>query len=358
MPISIVVGGQFGSEGKGKIACYLAEKMNAVAAIRVGGSNSGHSVIGPDNELIILQHLPTAAVLDDVLCILSAGSYINPNILEQEIIRVGLDEHRLIIDPNAMVISESDIEQERGGGLIEAIGSTGSGTGSSVMRRLLRDRNTILAKDHPFLSKFVTPTTPILRQLLDQGGRIILEGTQGYGLSLLHSTSYPFTTSRDTTAAGFLSEIGSSPLDVDDIILVMRAFPIRVGGNSGPLPDEIDWDYVTRDSGSDYPIIEHTSVTKNVRRVAQFDPRVVKSAIVVNKPTRLALNHVDYIDSECAEILSITKRAFVGIAKIETQIGRKLNLLGYGPSSSDVLELESDFQWESRRGEIYYSTVM
>ena len=88
-----------------------------------------------------------------------------------------------------------------------------------------------------------------MREHLEAGQRIIIEGTQGFGLSLLHSKYYPFVTSRDTTAAAFVSEAGLSPLDVDDIVLVLRAFPIRVGGNSGPLPNEIDWDTVTSESG-------------------------------------------------------------------------------------------------------------
>jgi len=336
MPGSIVVGGQYGSEGKGKIACYLAREMNAAAAIRVGGSNSGHSVVGADGNLFIFRHLPTAAILSDVICVLPAGSYIDADILHREITLSGLDRNRLIIDPLAMIINEADIKAEQAGGLMQHIGSTGSGTGAAVLRRTQRSRNTMLAKDCPSLAEFIEPATPLLRKLLDKGKRIIIEGTQGFGLSLLHSPHYPFATSRDTTAAGFLAETGLSPLDVDDIVMVIRSYPIRVGGNSGPLPGEVDWDYVTIHSGSSVPLVEYTSVTKKKRRVAKFDPSIVLDAIRVNKPTRIALNHIDYLDAVCRAINGITDKARREVTEIETMTGTTIELLGYGPSSSHV----------------------
>ncbi len=284
MPISIVVGGQFGSEGKGKIACYLAQEMGAVAAVRVGGPNSGHSVVDRDGNLFIFKHLPTSAVLDGIQCVISAGAYIDPTILWKEIEMSGLDETRLFIDPNAMIIQEDDIQSEQNGLLINQIGSTGSGTGAAVQRRTQRKRDTELARDCKPLANFIRPTVPLLRSMLDSRKRIILEGTQGFGLSLLHSPYYPYATSRDTTAAGVLAETGLSPIDVDDIVLVLRSFPIRVAGNSGPLPREVDWDFVTRRAGSEVPIIEYTSVTKKVRRVAEFDPAIVLEAIRANNP--------------------------------------------------------------------------
>ena len=338
MPGSIVVGGQYGSEGKGKIACYLAREMNAAAAIRVGGSNSGHSVVGADGNLFIFRHLPTAAILSDVICVLPAGSYIDADILHREITLSGLDRNRLIIDPLTMIINEADIKAEQAGGLMKCIGSTGSGTGAAVLRRTQRSRNTMLAKDCPSLAEFIEPTTPLLRKLLDKGERIIIEGTQGFGLSLLHSPHYPFTTSRDTTAAGFLAETGLSPLDVDDIVLVIRSYPIRVGGNSGPLPGEVDWDYVTIHSGSSVPLEEYTSVTKNKRRVAKFDPSIVLDAIRVNKPTRIALNHIDYLDIGCRAINDITDKARREVTEIETMTGTTIELLGYGPGRDQLFQ--------------------
>jgi adenylosuccinate synthase len=160
-----------------------------------------------------------------------------------------------------------------------------------------------------------------------------MEGTQGFGLSLLHSPSYPYVTSRDTTAAAFVSEMGLSPLDVDEVVMVLRAFPIRVSGNSGPLPYETDWTTITRDSGSPISILEHTSVTHRVRRVARFDPEIVRSAIAVNAPTHLVLNHIDYIDFECRKLNALSERALDFIESVERLVGAQIDYVGCSPSS-------------------------
>jgi adenylosuccinate synthase len=171
-----------------------------------------------------------------------------------------------------------------------------------------------------------------LRSRLREGERIIIEGTQGFGLSLLHSGHYPHVTSRDTTAAAFVAEAGLSPLDVDEIALVIRAFPIRVAGYSGELPREIDWETVTRESRSLTPLTERTSVTRSVRRVARFDPGIVRRAIEINAPSLICLNHVDYLDARCARHGWNTRvEAFV--AGVEACLGRRVDYVGLGPAA-------------------------
>jgi adenylosuccinate synthase len=235
MPVTVIVGGQFGSEGKGKVAHFMAREQDADVAIRVGGSNSGHTVISERDEELKFQHLPTAAILPDVTCVLGAGSYIDLDVFEREVDYLGLTPDRVIVDPNAMVITEGDKEAEREAGLQKSVGSTLSGTGAAVERRVRRERPRHTAQDEKRLRRFVTPVKPFLRDSLDKEDRIILEGTQGYGLSNLHAPDFPYATSRDTTAAGFVAEAGLSPTDVDDVVLVLRAFPIRVSGNSGKI---------------------------------------------------------------------------------------------------------------------------
>ena len=145
----------------------------------------------------------------------------------------------------------------------------------------------------------------------------------------MHSEYYPYVTSRDTTAAGFLCETGLSPFDVQDIVLVIRAFPIRVTGNSGPLPNEIDWATVTEECGASSDIIEYTSVTKLVRRVARFDADIVKKAITVNSPNIIVLNHVDYIDNEMKmNPYHLTSKAENFVNDIQTIIGREIDYIG------------------------------
>jgi adenylosuccinate synthase len=215
MPITIVVGGQFGSEGKGKVAHHFAREMGASTAIRVGGPNSGHTVIDSFGQALILRQLPTASILPDINCVLAAGSYVNPEVLLAEMERTGLPEERLLIDPRAVVITEAEQHEEREGLLQLRIGSTETGTGAAVRRRISRTSNIRFAETEERLRPFVRPVSSFLRSRLECNERVIIEGTQGFGLSLLHSKYYPYVTSRDTTAAGFLSETGLSPLDVD-----------------------------------------------------------------------------------------------------------------------------------------------
>ena len=332
MPVTVVVGGQFGGEGKGKVVHFLAQETKARIAIRVGGSNSGHTVIDPTGSPIIFRHLPTAAILPDVISVLGAGSYINPDILLREIFRIGLPPNRLLIDPNAMIVTEHELNEERNSLLRQSIGSTLSGTGAAVSKRISRDPSTLFARNEKRLEQYVRPVIPVMREHLEAGQRIIIEGTQGFGLSLLHSKYYPYVTSRDTTAAAFVSEAGLSPLDVDDVVLVLRTFPIRVGGNSGPLTNEIDWEVVTNESGTQIPILEYTSVTKIVRRVGRFDPDIARQAIMVNQPSRTVLNHLDYIDTSCKERGMLTEKATAFVVDVELLIGRKIDYFGFGPA--------------------------
>jgi adenylosuccinate synthase len=327
MPVSVVVGGQFGSEGKGKVAHFLAGEMSAAAAVRVGGPNSGHTVVGPAGESLIFRQLPTAAILPGVQCIVPSGAYLDVDVLLSEIRAARLPEERLFIDPNAVVITEDEKESESRARLRERIGSTLSGTGAAVGKRIARDPTLLLARDEPRLKKYLRPVIPELRDLLTEGKRIIVEGTQGFGLSVLHG-EYPSVTSRDTTAAAFVAESGLSPLDVDDVVLVIRAFPIRVPGNSGDLKDEIDWQTITKESGSSKRVVEYTSVTKGLRRVGRFDPEIVRRAILANQPSRVILNHLDYVDAEVATTRRPGERVVAFVEEVSSSIGRRIDYLG------------------------------
>ncbi len=332
MPVTVVVGGQFGSEGKGKVAHHLAHEMKAAAAVRVGGPNSGHTVIAPSGKVVVFRQLPTAALLPGVHCLIAPGGYLDVEVLLREIDLADLSSDRISVDPHAMIISASDRHSERHSQLRERIGSTLSGTGAAVQRRIARDGTAVLAKDDKRLDAYVRPAIPLLRDFLDRGWRVVIEGTQGFGLSLLHGPEYPRVTSRDTTAAAFLSEAGLSPIDADDIVLVLRAFPIRVPGNSGFLPREIDWETVTVESGSQTSLTEYTSVTNRIRRVARFDPDVVRRAITTNRPTRIVLNHLDHIDFAVRESGVATEKVKRFVRGVELELGRQIDYYGFGPS--------------------------
>jgi len=333
MPVTVVVGGQFGSEGKGKVAQYLAARQRAVAAVRIGGSNSGHTGFTQSGAPDVLRQLPTAALLPDVECVLGPGSYVDVDVLLAEIERTELAPERLLIDSKAFVITAADRESELRSGQQEGIGSTNSGTGAAVRRRIDRRGGGPRVTDVKKLRRHVTDTTAHLRAILANEGRVIVEGTQGHGLSVLHSPHFPYTTSRDTSAAGAISEAGLSPLDVDQVCLVLRAFPIRVGGNSGPLPNEIDWETLRAESGSRSELDEYTSVTRRLRRVARFDPAIVRRAIDVNTPSMIVLNHLDHVDASCLDSQELTPRARSFVSWVENEIGYQVSLLGVSPTA-------------------------
>ncbi len=333
MPVTVIVGGQFGSEGKGKVAYFLAREMEATVAIRVGGPNSGHTVIDPNGQPVIFKQLPTAALLPNVICALPAGSYVQPDILLDEIRITGLTRSRLLIDPNAVIITERELAVERASELGVLIGSTKSGTGAAVLGRVQRSAGLKFARDEERLRAYVQNVNPYIRDRLDKKERILIEGTQGFGLSVLHSPHYPYATSRDTTAAGFVMEAGLSPLDVDDVVVVIRAFPIRVPGNSGPLPNETSWAEVTRESNSRTPLSELTSVTRNERRIAKFDVNIVREAIAHNRPTKIVLNHLDYVDAECCNVNRLSSKAISFVKFIEAELGISIDYAGFNRSN-------------------------
>ena len=327
MPVSVVVGGQFGSEGKGKVSAHLVRERSVHAVIRVGGPNSGHTAVDRSGATWTLRQLPAGLVASDAVAILPAGSLIDVGVLTAEIERLRLTPERLWIDPRASIVTTEHREAEQR--LVGAIGSTGSGTGAALIERLGRWPEHIRAANVNELHSFLRQDIPEqMRSLLDAGERLVIEGTQGFGLSIWHSDHYPFVTSRDTTAAAFVAEAGLAPHDVDEVVMVLRAFPIRVGGNSGPLPAEIDWPTLAREAQLPSDYRELTSATRRIRRIARFNPGVVRRAIAVNAPTRLVLNHMDYIDPSF-HVSGPTSRSFAFIDTVERAIGREVDLLGY-----------------------------
>ncbi len=256
MPVSIVVGGQFGSEGKGKVALEIVRRMTAVAVIRVGGTNSGHTAIGADHKAYALRQLPAAAVDRSVQVILPAGSYIDLAIFNRELRQLQLGPDSVLISPMARIITDQHKRWERAANLGPAIGSTQSGTGAAVMAMTARGAtdfplDSVQASKVSELAPFLKDTTSAVRSLLDAEQRVVIEGTQGYGLSVVQGGYWPKATSRDTSAAGFLAEAGLSPRDVDDVTMVFRCHPIRVAGDSGPLMGEKEttWEGIAAEAG-------------------------------------------------------------------------------------------------------------
>ncbi len=299
--VDVLVGGEFGSEGKGQISAYLAPEYDVL--VRVGGPNAGHKVF-EEPKVRTFHHLPSGTMRNqDAHVILGPGAVLRVPSLLTEIATSELSYQRLSIDPQAMLITDEDIAAERR--LTAAIGSTGSGVGSATARKVLRDiasQSVVLAKDAPELKPYLRDTHRVLDNAFAAGRRVFLEGTQGTGLSLHHGP-YPHVTSRDTTVAGCLAEAGIPPGRVRRSIMVCRTYPIRVqsppgkGGTSGPMSRELSWDEISRRSGIPVDELlnaEKTSTTNKQRRIGEFDWALVRRAASLNAPTDVALSFADY----------------------------------------------------------------
>jgi adenylosuccinate synthase len=332
MPSTIVVGGQFGSEGKGKIVALCAGLRREPLVVRCGGPNSGHTVCF-GNERVVLRQVPAAAGNANALLLLSAGCAVDEDVLAWEINRLSLPRDRLVVDPRAVLITQADREAECD--IARSIASTGSGTGAALRRRMSRTSNDCTAGRSERLRDLVRVerVAPLLLAHLAKGGDVIVEGTQGFGLSLFHGPDYPHVTSRDTTAAAFASEVGLSPRQVDEIIMVVRTWPIRVGGPSGYLAREVTWEEVQRVSGAPEVYPEFTSVTNRLRRVGRFDFSAVKRACDYNTPTQLALMGLDRLDhrnhgTSSWSNLTASAQEFIGSLESETHV--KVGWVGTG----------------------------
>lgn len=349
MSLWVVVGGQFGSEGKGKVSAFIAKQEDIDICVRCGGPNSGHSFVDEDGTTIVLRQLSTGFVNPRTRLLIPAGALIDPAVLKEEIDLLSLHPSRIGVDRNSFIIQDQDREKERRLGLRERLSSTLCGVGFALSRRVLRGEDARLAGEvidaYPWLNPYITNVSHEINEALDVNKRVLIEGTQGFGLSLYHSEHYPHTTSRDTTAAGFLAEVGVSPRLVTEIVVVLRTFPIRVAGQqAGPLKNEIAWEQLQRESGYPYEIEERTSVTNKVRRVARFDWTLAAEAIRVNRPTKLAVNGLDYLNYANKgqyELDRITEDAKTFLTSLETAFKVPVVYGGTGPAVEDFVYLEN-----------------
>lgn len=307
--VDVIVGGMYGSEGKGHVAAYLANDYDIL--VRVGGPNAGHTVSSASGVYTYHQ-LPSGARDTTAKLLLGPGMTVYVPDLLKEIAECNVSRERLFIDPQTMIIEDVDFKSEEE--LKKNIASTGRGSGAAAARRIL-DRKpgaVRLARDIPELEQYVGEKAPYrgsivahLETAYREGQSILLEGTQGSGLSIFHG-SYPYVTSRDTNVAGCLAEAGISPARVRRILLVVRPTPIRVGNpdggqeTSGPLKHEVTFAEVAIHAGLDPAEItklEITSTTKRPRRVGWFEWDQFRSACVLNAPTDIVLTFADYLNS-------------------------------------------------------------
>lgn len=366
--VAVITGGQYGSEGKGACAAALAAaEGRALAAVRVAGPNAGHTVQGPGptgpNHDWRLRSVPVAAVADpDAKLVIAAGSEVDLAVLAEEV--AALDDagyfvsERLYIDQQATILEPHHTELESTVELQKRIGSTQKGIGSARSHRILRSAKIAKELDGGDLDAYeglknvnqfqICDTVQLLREHLDIAGAVHIEGTQGYGLGL-HAGSYPYCTSSDCRAIDFMAMAGLSPWAnyVSDytVWVVLRTYPIRVAGNSGPLYEETTFEEIGQPT-------EYTTVTKKPRRVGAWDADLARAAVEANGPfdgMRIWLSFFDYWVPKTAGVNangSINTRekvevlddeAWHWVDMVQRDIGRKVDVLGTGPRTMVTL---------------------
>ena len=340
--VDVLVGGQYGSEGKGNIVGHIAPEYDLL--IRVGGPNAGHKVFAvPEPE--VYSHLPSGTGRSPrANLLLGAGAVIYPDKLLREIANHQVATDRLSIDPQAMVIEDTDIARESE--VLKSISSTAQGVGFASARKITgrgsyADGTSLrLAKDVRELSPFIREAQVILEDCFTKGKRILLEGTQGTTLSIHHG-DYPYVTSRDTTVAGCLSDSGIAPSNVNKVVMVCRTYPIRVGGPSGPIEIGLTYERLANRSGipiEELKATERTTTTNRQRRLAEFDWVQFRRSVQLNGPTDIALTFADYIcikNREAYRVEQLTEETLRFIEELERVSGRPVSMIS------------TDFNWRN-----------
>lgn len=336
MPVLVVVGAQWGDEGKGKIIDLLTEKADIVARYQ-GGHNAGHTVVVGLDEFI-LHLIPSGILHKDKLCIIGNGVVVDPAALIEEM--DGLKKRGIRLDDNLRISRNAhlimpyhkalDIASERTKGS-KKIGTTGRGIGPAYADKISRcgirvgdlldpavfreklaaktvEANFMLEKfysaslvnqDAVFdeymgyaerLGKYIADTTLILNDAIKKKKKVLAEGAQGTHLDVDHGT-YPFVTSSNPTAGGACTGLGIGPKTVNEVIGIVKAYTTRVG--SGPFPTELSdaTGELLRERGREYG-----ATTGRPRRCGWVDTLVIRHAVRVNGFTSVAITKLDVLD--------------------------------------------------------------
>ena len=330
MTSTVVVGGFFGDEGKGKIISYLAIKDNPKIIVRGGaGPNAGHT-IKDGNSVYKVRMLPSGFLNKNAKVMIGAGVVINPDVLNKEIRDFDVTG-RAFIDKHCGIIEETHLVRDSKGELKEKIGSTGSGTGPANADRAMRVLK--LAKDFDSLSSLIVDVPLEINSALDANENVLVEGTQGTFLSLWHGT-YPFVTSKDVTASGICADVGLGPTKVDEVIVVFKSYVTRVG--TGPLDKELSLEDAEKKGWSEFG-----TVTGRQRRAADFDFDLARRAIMLNGATQISITKLDVLFTDCAGKTSfdeLSDDAKVFIKNIETELNTSVTIIGTGPDVCDVID--------------------
>lgn len=336
MTVTVVVGGFFGDEGKGKIISYLATADDPAIIVRGGaGPNAGHT-IRSGGRTYKIRMLSSGFLNPRARVMIGPGVVVNPAILRDEIEQFGAGG-RAYVDRNCGIIDSSHIEEDSRGSLKEKIGSTGSGTGPANAARAMRVLR--LARDVEDLGDIIVDVPGEIGKVMDSGGNVLVEGTQGTFLSLWHGT-YPYVTSKDVTASGVCADVGIGPTAVDHVVMVVKAFMTRVG--TGPLKGELATEEASRRGWAEWG-----TVTGRARRAAELDYDMGRRAVMLNGATQLALTKLDVVFPECADAVSydaLSGRARTFVERVEKELGVPVTIIGTGASDTAIIDRRTSGQ--------------
>jgi adenylosuccinate synthase len=337
MGVSVVVGSQWGDEGKGKIVDLLSQNVDIVARYQ-GGANAGHTIV-KDGVQYILHLIPSGILNADVKCIIGNGVVIDPVALMQEIdmlSRHGIDvKDKLLISHRAHLIMPYhrllDQAREKAYTTDKAIGTTGRGIGPAYIdkarrtgirivdlldrksleekiRANVKEHNEILKKIYDIeaidvdsivdtyldfdaiVDPFITDTAEYLNNAIKKNYRVLVEGAQGALLDLDHGT-YPFVTSSNPISGGATTGLGIPPTSIQRVIGVAKAYSTRVG--NGPFPTELDEVHsdILRTAGGEFG-----ATTGRARRCGWLDLPALKYSCMINGITELAITKLDVLN--------------------------------------------------------------
>jgi adenylosuccinate synthase len=330
MPCTVIVGAFWGDEGKGKIISYLALKDNIDFCVRTGSVNAAHTVWF-EGKKYALHMVPAAFLNPKTRLLIAAGANVDVKIFfnEVELTKV---QGRIAIDQNASIIEEKHSAQDKASAINKGIGTTGRGVGPALEERVRRTAK--LAKDIPELKPYLTDQVQEVNDGLDSGKKVVLEGTQGFMLSLFLGGGYPYVTGRDTGASAIASEAGVGPTRVDDVLIVYKSFITRVG--AGLLPGEI-----TKEEAQKRGWFEVAAGTGRDRRSAPFDFDLAKKTAKINGATQAAMTKLDCIFPSCRSAKKygdLPKEAKEFIKEVEDKTGVPIVLIGTGPEALDIVD--------------------
>ncbi|MEM2508266.1 MAG: adenylosuccinate synthetase [Candidatus Hadarchaeales archaeon] len=327
-----MVGGQWGDEGKGKMVAYLALRDKPDIVVRAGvGPNAGHSVLYGGKKYGLRQ-VPCGFVYEGARLLIGPGVLVNPQIFLQEVEETKVKD-RIGVDNNCAIIEPKHIEEDKTSAHLKGkIGTTGTGCGPANVARV--NRTAKLAREIPELAPFLCDVPLEVNEAIKKGKFVIVEGSQGFGLSLVHGT-YPYVTSKDTTASTFAADVGLGPTRVDDVIVIFKAYTSRVG--EGPFPTEIP-----QEEAEKMGIVEFGTVTGRRRRIGLFDFELARRAVMINGATQIAITCIDRLFPSAKGAKKwedLPKEAKEFIRRVEEVTETPVTLISVGPEIFDVIDL-------------------